>query len=346
MNTHAQTSATKNRGRTKARSTDPFRAEEIEESQARAKAKRLEREFGKTIRLSRCVRSPSQYKPSRSFAHVTKTRLKLGVCHQTRFLLPVVIGSRGQTAHGLSPLIVKIAAIPKSATQRTLRDGIKVGPGSAAAGAHYSLGLRGTYLIADRTQLGINGKALVYSNIGDDPEKCTEFFEEVELNERNASRDEGEFDFGKSPWLWRRVVQHPECDPAVIAAYRRNPDGKEVVQLCRGGLALQQVISDFDFRPPVKPRDQKARDHADGIKWKLGRGGRTQWRVVASFPADFSSEQRLEALELICDHFAAMGCMYMGVIHEASASNDRRNNHCHIDLYDRPSSAHDRHRKR
>ena len=335
MNAHAQINTTQDRARAKVRSTDPFRAEEIEESQARAKAKRLEREFGKTIRLARCVRSPSQYKPSRSFARVTKTRLKSGVCHQTRFLLPVAIGTRGRTADGLTPLTFKITPIPKSAIQRTLRDGTKVGPGAAAAGARYSLGIRGAYLIADRTQLGVDGKTFVHSNIDDDPEKCTEFFELVEQKERNASKDEGEFDFGKSRWLWRRVVEHPECDPAVIAAYRRNPDGKEVVQLCRGGLALQQVISDCDFRPSVKPRDQKARDHADGIKWKLGRGGRTQWRVVVSFPAEFSSEQRLEALKLICDHFAAMGCMYMGVVHEASASNDRRNNHCHIDLYDR-----------
>jgi len=336
MDAYTYTNATKNRGHTKSRSADPFRAEEIEESQARAKAKRLEREFGKTIRLARCIRSPSQYKPARSFARVTKTRLKRGSCHQTRHLLPIVIGKRGRTADGLTPFIVKITPIPKSATQRTLRDGTKVGPGAAAAGARYSLGVRGTYLIADRTQLAIDGKTLVHSNIDDDPEKCTEFFELVEKKERNASLDEGEFDFGKSRWLWRRVVEHPECDPAVIAAYRRNPDGKEVVQLCRGGLALQQIISDCDFRPSVKPREQKARDHADGIKWKLGRGGRTQWRVVVSFPAEFSAEQRLEALKLICDHFAAMGCMYMAVIHEASASNDRRNDHCHIDLYDRP----------
>jgi len=249
--------------------------------------------------------------------------------------LPVAIGRRGHTGDGLSPFTFKITPIPKSATQRTLRDGTKVGPGAAAAGARYSLGVRGTYLIADRTQLGFNGKTLVYSNIDEDPEKCTEFYERVEQKERNASTDEGEFDFGKSRWLWRRVVQHPECDPAVIAAYRRNPDGREVVQLCRGGLALQQLISDCDFRPAVKPREQKVRDREDGIKWKLGRGGRTQWRVVVSFPAEFSSDQRHEALKLICAHFAAMGCMYMGVIHEASASNDRRNNHCHIDLYDR-----------
>lgn len=335
MNALAQKDITKSMGR-KVQATDPFRALEIEESQARAKAKRLEREFGKTIRLSRCVRSPSQYKPSRSFARGTKTRLKSGVCHQTRFLLPVAIGSRGRTGNGRSPLTFKITPIPKSATQRSLRDGTKIGPGAAAAGARYSLGLRGTYLIADRTQLDHDGETHVYSNIDDDPQKCTEFFELVEQKERNASKDEGEFDFGKSPWLWRRAVQHPECDPAVIAAYRRNPRGKEVVQLCRGGLALQQVLNDCDFRPSVKPRDQKTRDLADGIKWKLGRGGRTQWRVVVSFPAEFSSEQRQEALGLICDHFGAMGCMYMGVIHEASASNDRRNNHCHIDLYDRP----------
>ncbi|MEG3153509.1 MobA/MobL family protein [Sphingomonas sp. RB1R13] len=209
-------------------------------------------------------------------------------------------------------------------------------PGAAGRGARYSAGERGGYLVSDRTQVNEIGNIELISNIDTDVEKCIEFFDAVERCERNPSVDQVEIDFDKSRWLWRKVVDHPACDPAIIAAYRQNPDGEAVVQLCRGGMALQDIIRECDFRPPVKPRNQVARDRADGIKWRLGRGGRTQWRVVVSFPSEFSAAQRVEALELICARFLALNCMYMAVIHEPSAKNDRRNAHCHIDIYDRP----------
>ncbi len=315
-----------------------IRREEINEAVALRKARRLEREFGKTIRLARKVRLLNLDRSG----HSDKSRIKsLSLSRGTGpifFRLPVVIGRRGSSPDGKSTFTYKITPIPKTRSARMLRDGTKIRPGAAAEGARYAAGGRSEYLVGDRTQLIDEGGTLVLSNIDNDndPEKCAEFFELVEKHERNASFDKATIDFNKSRWLWRRVVEHPECDPALAAAYRDNPDGKMVIELCRGAAALREVIQECDLRPKVLPSKQEVRDRADGITWKLGRGGRTQWRVMVSFPTDFTSAQRHEGLSAICAHFEAMGCMYMGVIHQAAASNDRRNNHCHIDLYDRP----------
>ena len=315
-----------------------IRREEINEAVALSKARRLEREFGKTIRLARKVRTLNSERSGHSAKSRGKSRSLNGATSPILFRLPVVTGRRGSSPDGKSTFTYKITPIPKTRSARTLRDGTKIRPGAAAEGARYAAGGRSEYLVGDRTQLLDEGGTLVLSNIDsdNDPEKCAEFFELVEKHERNASLDKATIDFKKSRWLWRRVVEHPACDPALAAAYRDNPDGKMVVELCRGAATLREVIQECDLRPKVLPSKQEVQDRADGITWKLGRGGRTQWRVMVSFPTDFTSAQRHEGLGAICAHFEAMGCMYMGVIHQAAASNDRRNNHCHIDLYDRP----------
>ena len=313
-----------------------IRREEIEDNKARKASRRLEREFGKTIRLARAIAPQNQHVASQSFCEATKSRLRSGAVYRNAFKLPVVVGIRRRTMDGRTSFTCKIIAIPKSVLKRTLRDGTKIGPGAAGEGVRYAVGDRSTYLIGDRTQLGSEGKTLIESNIDDDPEKCFEFFDLIEKEERKPSPDQLTVDFGKRRLLWRIVVGHPACDPALIAAYRQNPNGKAVVELCRGASALREVIRDCDVRPQLKPKQQAARDKADGFTFKLGRGGRTQWRVMVSFPVEFTAGQRKEALQEICAYFASKGCMYLGVIHEPSAANDARNFHCHIDIYDRP----------
>ena len=317
------------------RATDRLR-EEIEERASAVAKRRLEREFGGVLRFHpRRLRS-TQGGASLGFDQSKKSSLLLGSRHVPGFSLPVVIRGTRRAGQGARCLGYKIEAIPRSMIERRLRTGTKIGPGSASKGARYAVGERSDYLIGDRAQLGDDGLALILSNIDRDPDKCVEFYDVVESNERKPSPDQVTTNFSKSRWLWRKIVDHPECEPAVIAAYRADPNGSAVIDLRRGAVALRKVIRECDDRPILKPREQADRDREDGIKWRLGRGGRTRWRVVVNFPLEFSPAQRREALQLICDHFAGMGCMYMGVIHEPAASNDWRNNHCHIDLYDRP----------
>lgn len=315
--------------------TDRLREETEERTSAVAK-RRLEREFGGVLRFNPRRQQSSQGGAPRGFNHSKKSSLLLSSRYVPGFSLPVVIRGTRRAGQGARCLGYKIEAIPRSMIERRLRTGTKIGPGSATKGARYAVGERSDYLIGDRTQLGDDGLALVLSNIDSNPEKCIEFFDVVERNERQPSPDQVTTNFSKSRWLWRKIVDHPECEPAVIAAYRADPNGSAVIDLRRGAEALRKVMRECDDRPITKPREQADRDREDGIEWRLGRGGRTQWRVVVNFPLEFSTAQRRVALQLICNHFAGMGCMYMGVIHEAAASNDWRNNHCHIDLYDRP----------
>lgn len=310
--------------------------EQIDERKAAAAKRRLEIEFGKTLRFNPGRLRSSSSVVSPSLKSFKKSSRLLGSRYVADFSLPVVVGRARRSAQVARYLAYKIEAIPRSMTKRQLRSGTIIGPGSASKGARYAVGERGAYLIGDRTQRDDDGQALITSNISDDPEECFEYFDIVERNERKPSPDQSTIEFGQSRWLWRRVVDHPACEPAIIAAYHADPDGTAVIDLRRGAEALRKIIRECDDRPRAKKGKQAARDRNDGIKWRLGRGGRTQWRVMISFPREFTAAQRREALQAICDHFAAMGCMYMGVIHEAAASNDWRNDHCHIDLYDRP----------
>ena len=312
--------------------------EETEERTSAIVKRRLEREFGAVLRFNPRRQKSSQSGGARGINQSKKSSLLLGSRNVTGFSLPVVIRRTRRAGQGARCLGYKIEAIPRSMIERRLRTGTKIGPGSASKGARYAVGERSDYLIGDRNQPGDDGLALVLTNICDDndAEKCVEFFDIVERNERKPSPDQVTVQTAKCRWLWRRVVEHPECEPAVIAAYRADPKGTATIELRRGAEALRKVIRECDNRPIPSSQEQDDRDREDGIEWRLGRGGRTQWRVVVTFPVEFTAAQRQEALQLICDHFADMDCMYMGVIHEAAASNDWRNNHCHIDLYDRP----------
>ena len=309
------------------------------EKAAASKVRKLEYEFGvtKTNGLAQ-VKSQTNHGQT-PFHRSEKLNLLAGARHILPFSQAVVISRTLYSSDGLRSFTYKLEPIPKSAVSKRLKTGTKVGPGSAAKAVRYVAGShdRGDYLTEDRTQFNHDGSTLFRSNI--DPknvEKCFEPFEAADRAERIAKRDLATINFARVPWLWRKVVDDPRCDPAVLAAYRKDPTGKVEIELCRGAAALREVLRSNDYRPKLTAKNQKIRDGYDGMKWRLSRGGRTQWRVVVSLPWEFDDSQRLEAMEQICELFANKGCMYFGVIHVPSATNSRKNAHCHIDLYDRP----------
>ncbi|RSV15320.1 hypothetical protein CA236_15030 [Sphingomonas sp. ABOLG] len=71
------------------------------------------------------------------------------------------------------------------------------------------------------------------------------------------------------------------------------------------------------------------------IAWKQGRTERCQYRFVGELPDGLSTRDRHAILSDFCDQLGEDGWMVVGAIHQPDATNDKRNYHVHIDLYDR-----------
>lgn len=71
------------------------------------------------------------------------------------------------------------------------------------------------------------------------------------------------------------------------------------------------------------------------LDWKQGRTERCQYRFVGELPDGLSAQERNAILTDFCDELGKDGWMVVGAIHLPDATNDRRNFHVHIDLFDR-----------
>jgi hypothetical protein len=70
-------------------------------------------------------------------------------------------------------------------------------------------------------------------------------------------------------------------------------------------------------------------------KFRPGKTGRVQYRLVASLPHELGAADRGEIALGLCD-LLPKGVMYTCVIHAPGRHNDRRNYHLHLIMYDRP----------
>jgi hypothetical protein len=94
-----------------------------------------------------------------------------------------------------------------------------------------------------------------------------------------------------------------------------------------GGFALDEPTAGLKLRPnPPQP-----------LQIRYLAGGTIQTRFVAELPYEMNAEQRRALAEEYCDKFAALGLPFWGAIHAPTASNDPRNVHLHVNIYDRPS---------
>ncbi|WP_288937354.1 MobA/MobL family protein [uncultured Sphingomonas sp.] len=71
------------------------------------------------------------------------------------------------------------------------------------------------------------------------------------------------------------------------------------------------------------------------FEWRQGRTQRCQYRFVGELPDGLSARQRYDILADFCGQLDKDGWMVAGAIHQPDATNDKRNFHIHIDLYDR-----------
>ena len=314
-----------------------IRRVETEERIALAKKRNLEWELGlKGSASDLAGYSPKHYKtlpPSKPTKKSSRSRLLRDIT------VPAVIYKPRRSAAGLRSFHYSIEPIPKSAFFRELASGTKIGPGAGEARVRYTTGIDDEqgYLLGDRVQSDLLGRPLIVSNISKRADQIADFFALVEENERNAKLDKALIVFDRHPEVWRRVVDDPACEPALLHAYRAaQGQGSVEVELFRGADALMKVLKRHGFLAADKTHAPKRREELNGLKLTRGRGGRIQWRIVVALPVEFSGRQRRRAVEAICRRLGERGAMYAAVIHEPVATNHRNNYHAHIDVYDRP----------
>lgn len=314
-----------------------IRRAESEERVALAKKRNLEWELGLQGRSKDLLAYPP--KSYRTLPR-TKPPKKSSCSRLARDVsVPAVVYRQRRSADGLRSFHYSIEPIPKSAIFRTLASGTKIGPGAGEARVRYTTGIddEGGYLLGDRVQSDLFGRPLIISNISKKADEIASFFSLVEENERSANPDTARIDLDRHRDIWRRVVDDPACEPALVQVYRAaKGQGSIEVELSRGADALLKLMKRHGFVPADKAYPSKRQDELNGLKLTKGRGGRIQWRIVVALPAEFSARQRRRAVEAICQRLGRQGAMYAAVIHEPVATNHQNNYHAHIDVYDRP----------
>ena len=208
----------------------------------------------------------------------------------------------------------------------------------------------------------------VFSNISDDPFERQEYWRAIERCERVPQTHTFHFYPNASPRWWAAIEHSKQLEPAFK---------DHLCNVAEQYRIYQQTPTAHDeakrpFIPPAYPtRGSKLRMTAedagrlleqvaglpgfDGskppLKFKSGRGGRLQIRIVAELPCEVSAEDRAFIARTFCDRLAALetrvgpdgierevGLMYTAVIHAPDAHNDRRNYHLHIVAHDRPAT--------
>lgn len=74
------------------------------------------------------------------------------------------------------------------------------------------------------------------------------------------------------------------------------------------------------------------------IKVTEGRGGKTQERLVAEFPAELPLHRQVVVAARFCQFMNELGFFFEAAIHEPDHDNDARNGHLHINYHDRAAA--------
>lgn len=81
------------------------------------------------------------------------------------------------------------------------------------------------------------------------------------------------------------------------------------------------------------------------IKVTEGRGGKTQERLVAEFPAELPLHRQVVVAARFCQFMNELGFFFEAAIHEPDHDNDARNGHLHINYHERAAAYDDANRQ-
>jgi MobA/MobL family len=183
-----------------------------------------------------------------------------------------------------------------------------------------------------------------FGNLPDDPGERLAFWRTVEEHERVPTvqlRFNPHVAQDITGQARKKIRDNGMFHPAVVAALASESvvtvatdvdAAMELIDLFHqagqhGGFALDEPTAGLKLRPnPPQP-----------LQIRYLAGGTIQTRFVAELPYEMNAEQRRALAEEYCAPFAAAGLPFWGAIHAPTATNDPRNVHLHVNIYDRPS---------
>lgn len=184
-----------------------------------------------------------------------------------------------------------------------------------------------------------DGTRALITNIDPDDDERARFWSLVEQHERNPSPDKMEFRAGDHPAFWDHVLTQPDC-PDPIRAKLTGPDrdSSKAVTIGNG----KKVRSWLRKQPgwfEAKPDDQGSSggDRQPIAKFKDGRGGRVQYRIVVEAPEELTLQQNFALLKDFAREFEKRELPFLAVVHAPDEHNHEKNWHFHLTYYDRPA---------
>ncbi|KQN92732.1 hypothetical protein ASE95_08690 [Sphingomonas sp. Leaf231] len=192
----------------------------------------------------------------------------------------------------------------------------------------------------------IADRALIFSNISDDPEGRRAYWEAVDHCERQGHAGLsikaaviGQWLNAAADDLPPAFVTHCRAEHNRWATSRVKPKSFKPKRY-RADERDCAAILDVLRRAPGWP------DKDPPVVFTPGSAGRTQYRYVAELPHELGADDRAAIVRDFCDHLGSFaldaegrssGMMYTAVIHAPGPGNDRRNYHLHVIAHDRPA---------
>lgn len=193
----------------------------------------------------------------------------------------------------------------------------------------------------------VAGRALVFSNISDDPDRRRSYWEAIDRFERQGHAGLTIKAGGVGDWLEAVASELP---PAFVAHCRGERKRWSTSQTRGKSFKAKRYHAEQDAcdailsvlrRMPGWPEKDPP------VIFTSGSAGRTQYRYVAELPHELGPSDRAAIVRDFCDHLGsfardaegrATGMMYTAVIHAPGPGNDKRNFHLHVIAHDRPAT--------
>lgn len=190
-------------------------------------------------------------------------------------------------------------------------------------------------------------RALVFSNISDDPDRRRAYWEAVDRCERQGHAGLTIRAGGVGGWLEAVASQLP---PEFVAHCRAERERWATSRTSEKSFKAKRyhseqnacdAILDVLRRAPGWPEKEPP------VVFTPGSAGRTQYRYVTELPHELGPSDRAAIVREFCHHVGSFarnaegkptGMMYTAVIHAPGPGNDRRNYHLHIIAHDRPAT--------
>lgn len=182
-----------------------------------------------------------------------------------------------------------------------------------------------------------------FSNIHESPEVAGGYWRWIHESSPVPGPDRMRVDPGRLPAeQWRELANRwsnePEVAQLLLEAADQAEDAATAVQ--EGRVKRFITLPDGAGKRLLKDARQcegwiKGKP---AIKVTEGRGGKTQERLVAEFPAELPLHRQAVVAARFCQFMNELGFFFEAAIHEPDHDNDVRNGHLHINYHDRAAA--------